>query len=143
LDLLACGLLMRCSPWSFDTACLGGDSSFGEKGTFTLRNFCSFILAAREKILTHAQIEALRESHQHTESHVNELRAKYGQAFDEFERVVRQMDELSAELHNISDHAVQLDANFSKYGYSAHLSECDSISQSRGNLPADSHENYP
>lgn len=37
------------------------------------------------------------------------------------EHVLRELDALSAELHMISEHAVQLDANFSKYGYSAHL----------------------
>jgi hypothetical protein len=28
------------------------------------------------------------------------------------------LDTLGAELHMLTDHAVQLDANFSKYGYS-------------------------
>lgn len=35
--------------------------------------------------------------------------------------MIRELDALSNELHMISEHAVQLDANFSKYGYSAHL----------------------
>jgi hypothetical protein len=37
--------------------------------------------------------------------------------------VVRELDKLSTELHMVSEHAVQLDANFEKYGYSAHLSK--------------------
>lgn len=44
----------------------------------------------------------------------------------EFEHVLREIDALSAELHMISEHTVQLDANFSKYGYSAHLRTKDS-----------------
>ena len=49
------------------------------------------------------------------------LKEQHGDLVDEFERVIRQLDELSLELHMISEHAVQLDASFSKYGYSAHL----------------------
>jgi conjugal transfer/entry exclusion protein len=49
------------------------------------------------------------------------LRQKHGNEFDEFERIVTELDHLSAELHRVSEHAVNLDANFSKYGYSAAL----------------------
>jgi hypothetical protein len=54
------------------------------------------------------------------------LREEHGDVAHEFERVIREMDALSHELHMISEHAVQLDANFSKYGYSAHLRTHDS-----------------
>jgi hypothetical protein len=50
---------------------------------------------------------------------------KHGEAFDEFENVRLELDQISAELHSLTDHAVQLDANFSKYGYSAHLRTYD------------------
>jgi low temperature requirement protein LtrA len=40
------------------------------------------------------------------------------------------MDALSNELHLISEHAVQLDASFSKYGYSAHLRTKDATNES-------------
>jgi hypothetical protein len=49
------------------------------------------------------------------------MKEEHGDVLDEFESVVRDLDALSNELHMVSDHAVQLDANFSKYGYSAHL----------------------
>jgi hypothetical protein len=49
------------------------------------------------------------------------LQEEHGELAHEFERVIRELDALSTELHMISEHAVQLDANFSKYGYSAHL----------------------
>ncbi|KAF2269003.1 hypothetical protein CC78DRAFT_335003 [Lojkania enalia] len=66
-------------------------------------------------------IEALRHTHAHHEDRHRKLREEHGDIADEFERVIRELDALSNELHMVSEHAVQLDANFSKYGYSAHL----------------------
>ena len=66
-------------------------------------------------------LEALREVHGHHERVRDGLREKYGDAYDEFEKVRLELDVISAELHAITDHGVALDANFSKYGYSAHL----------------------
>ena len=51
------------------------------------------------------------------------LRQKHGEVFDDLERTIRHLDDLASELSGVSEHAVQLDANFSKYGYSAHLRE--------------------
>lgn len=80
--------------------------------------------------LTECQIEALRHTHQHHEDHHRQLKEEHGDLADEFERVIRELDALSNELHMISEHAVQLDANFSKYGYSAHLRTKESPSSS-------------
>jgi hypothetical protein len=63
----------------------------------------------------------LRQTHEQQEKLRDDLRRKHGPDFDEFERVVKELDRLSNELHAVSEHAVNLDANFSKYGYSAHL----------------------
>lgn len=49
------------------------------------------------------------------------MKEQHGETLEEFERVIRELDSLSNELHMISDHAVQLDANFSKFGYSARI----------------------
>jgi hypothetical protein len=68
-----------------------------------------------------AQVNALRESHSHQEELRQQLRLKHGRDFDEFEKVQKELDRLSNELHMVSHHAVNLDANFSKYGYSATL----------------------
>ena len=66
----------------------------------------------------------MREVHDHHEYLHASLREKYGEdAAQDFERVIRDLDVLGKELHNISEHAVKLDTNFEKYGYSAHLSE--------------------
>ncbi|CAO2648559.1 Nn.00g078260.m01.CDS01 [Neocucurbitaria sp. VM-36] len=67
------------------------------------------------------QIEALRHTHAHHENRHKQLKEQHGEVAHEFERLIRELDALSTELHMISEHAVQLDANFSKYGYSAHL----------------------
>ncbi|RDL38443.1 Uncharacterized protein BP5553_02783 [Venustampulla echinocandica] len=66
-------------------------------------------------------LEALRKAHSHHETRREALKQKHGEAFDEFENVRAQLDALGGELHMLTDHAVALDANFSKYGYSAHL----------------------
>jgi len=77
------------------------------------------------------QIEALKETHEHHKATHKKLKEQHGDLVDEFERVIRQLDELSLELHMISEHAVQLDASFSKYGYSAHLRKCFRITTVR------------
>ncbi|KAJ8115459.1 hypothetical protein OPT61_g2910 [Boeremia exigua] len=71
-------------------------------------------------------IEALRHTHSHHEERHRQLKEEHPDLAAEFEHVLRELDALSAELHMISEHAVQLDANFSKYGYSAHLRTRDS-----------------
>jgi low temperature requirement protein LtrA len=70
-------------------------------------------------------IEALRQAHSHHEQRRHALREKHGDAYDEFERVREDLDSLSIDLHMLTDHAVSLDANFSKYGYGAHLRTYD------------------
>ncbi|KAF2491628.1 hypothetical protein BU16DRAFT_574646 [Lophium mytilinum] len=82
---------------------------------------------------TDEHIEALRDSHQWTEGRQRRMREEHGNVLDEFERVIRELDTLSEELHAVSQHAVQLDASFSKYGYSAHLRTRDSPEGSSNN----------
>jgi hypothetical protein len=52
-----------------------------------------------------------------------ELRQKHGSIYEDFENVHTQLNNLSAELQLLTDHGVALDANFSKFGYDAHLSK--------------------
>jgi len=70
-------------------------------------------------------LDALRRAHSHHEEIREQLKAKYGDAYDKFENVRVELDALGSELHMLTDHAVSLDANFSKYGYSAHLRTYD------------------
>ncbi|KAI9674861.1 MAG: hypothetical protein M1829_003601 [Trizodia sp. TS-e1964] len=66
-------------------------------------------------------INALRTAHGHHENRRSSLKQQHGPVYDEFEEVRREMDILAAELHLLTEHGVNLDANFSKFGYSAHL----------------------
>ena len=77
---------------------------------------------------TPEHLNALRQAHTHHESQREELRRKHGSAYDEFDHVRTELEALGAELHMLTDHAVSLDANFSKYGYSAHLRTYDDAS---------------
>lgn len=70
-------------------------------------------------------LEALRRAHSHHEERRETLRLKHGETYDEFERVMQDLEMLGSELHMLTDHAVSLDANFSKFGYSAHLRTYD------------------
>jgi len=70
-------------------------------------------------------LDALRRAHSHHEEIRERLKQQHGEAYDEFENVRAELDALGSELHMLTDHAVSLDANFSKYGYSAHLRTYD------------------
>lgn len=70
-------------------------------------------------------IEHLRRAHTHHERRRADMQAQYANIYDEWERLREDLDHVSSELHLITDHAVSLDANFSKYGYSAHLKTYD------------------
>ena len=67
----------------------------------------------------------LREAHEHHDRRRQSLKEKHGETYDEFEYVRGELDALGSELHMLTDHAVSLDVNFSKYGYSAHLRTYD------------------
>jgi hypothetical protein len=69
-------------------------------------------------------LEALHEVHSHNELQRQQLRQKLGSQFDELEQIIRQVDQIGHELSTVSEGTgVQLNANFSKYGYSARLRE--------------------
>lgn len=65
----------------------------------------------------------VREIHGHYEQRGRELQETHGTIYDDFENVHTQLNALSAELNALTEHGVALDANFSKYGYDAHLSK--------------------
>ncbi|KAI9774936.1 MAG: hypothetical protein M1840_000152 [Geoglossum simile] len=78
-------------------------------------------------------VGALREAHSHHEQRRDTLRVEQPDVFEKFENVRLELDALSTELHMLTEHGVQLDANFSKYGYSAYLSghSLDSLLQEK------------
>ncbi|KAI4107723.1 MAG: hypothetical protein L6R37_001408 [Teloschistes peruensis] len=66
-------------------------------------------------------LEAVRAIHAHHEQKRGELREKHSSIYEEFEHVHLQLEALSKEMHHLTEHGVSLDANFSKFGYDAHL----------------------
>ncbi|ESZ94376.1 hypothetical protein SBOR_5240 [Sclerotinia borealis F-4128] len=73
-------------------------------------------------------LDALRTARTHHENKQQALKEKHGDAYDEIENVKTELDALVSELYMLTDHSVALDANFSKYGYSAHLRTYDDAS---------------
>lgn len=69
------------------------------------------------------QLDAVRDIHAHHEQRRAHLRNKHGSVYEEFENVKNDLDSLADELHNLTDHSISFDANFSKFGYDAHISE--------------------
>lgn len=65
----------------------------------------------------------MREIHAFHENRRHNLRTQHGHIYDEFELVKAELDTLADELLHLSDRGVTLDANFSKFGYDAHISE--------------------
>ena len=63
----------------------------------------------------------IREIHAHNEEKRIALRLTHTDVYEEFEKVHAELDALSAELSALTDKDVALDANFSRYGYSAHI----------------------
>lgn len=74
-------------------------------------------------------LEAVRELHAHHESRRDELKERHGELYTDIEHVKSELDALAAELHQITNHAVSLDASFDRYGYSAHLRTKDEDSE--------------
>ena len=63
----------------------------------------------------------VRDLHTHQEGRRESLRQKHADLYAEFEDVQAELEALSVELHTLTDLGVDLDANFSRYGYSAHI----------------------
>ena len=90
---------------------------------------------------TPEHIDAVRELHAYHEAARDRLRAEHGPIYDQFEQVKDDLDHLNEELHQITEHGVSLDANFSKFGYSAHLRTKDDGGASSPSEEGDEHSN--
>ena len=85
-------------------------------------NFDVYIHGSKE------HLDAVREIHNHHEQRRHHLRSTHGNIYDEFEKVRRDLDVLSEEMHALTDHGVSLDANFSKVrGVFTLITSADSI----------------
>ena len=67
------------------------------------------------------QLAALDELRTHHEQRRHALRVQHGPAYDEFEAVYRELDALAADLRQTTSRPIALDANFDRFGYSAHI----------------------
>lgn len=99
-------------------------------------NFDCYIHGSNE------HLEAVREIHAHHEQRRTHLRNTHGNIYDEIENVKMELDTLADELHHLTEHGVFLDANFSKFGYDAHIrtKDPDSSSSSLSGDRSSSHE---
>jgi chromosome segregation ATPase len=75
-------------------------------------------------------LAAIRDLHAHHETKRNQLRDQHGDLYTDIENVKSELDALAAEIHQVTAHAVSLDASFDRYGYSAHLRTTDEDSDS-------------
>ena len=99
-------------------------------------NFDCYIHGSEE------HLEAIRELHAHSEQRRSRLRDTHGDICDEIENVKLELDTLADELHHLNEHGVSLDANFSKFGYDAHIraKDPDSSASSLSGDRSSSHE---
>ncbi|KAG0649315.1 hypothetical protein D0Z07_4599 [Hyphodiscus hymeniophilus] len=70
-------------------------------------------------------LQIIRELKTHHEGRRVSIREKHSAVYTEFEHIKTELDAISAELDLLTDHHVTLDANFSKFGYDAHLRTID------------------
>ena len=75
-------------------------------------------------------LAVVRELHAHHSARRDTLRDTHGEVYHEFERVRDDLDHLSNELNHLTHHGVEMDANFSKYGYTARIRTKDEDSGS-------------
>ena len=76
------------------------------------------------ELLIHGSAEhqsTIQELHDHHTQSENKLREEHGEVYERFQHVRGELDSLSKELASLTHRGVALDANFSKFGYSAHL----------------------
>ncbi|KAG9037938.1 hypothetical protein FRB95_003331 [Tulasnella sp. JGI-2019a] len=66
-------------------------------------------------------VESLRKAAQHHARKTELLRARHPETFAELDNVQRDFDHLSKELSKLTDRPVELEANFSRFGYAAHI----------------------
>lgn len=74
---------------------------------------------------TPEHLEAVQRAQTHHEARRDALRAQHQEAWEQFADVQGELDVLSGELNRVTDHGVELDAHFDRFGYSAHIKSYD------------------
>ena len=67
----------------------------------------------------------IRELKAHHENRRESIRENHSDIYNDFEHIQSELTAIAAELDMLTDHHVTLDANFSKFGYSAQLRTLD------------------
>lgn len=80
-------------------------------------NFDLYIQGSEE------HVKAVNEAREYHETRRRELQEAHTDVFEQFEQIHRDLNVLSSELGAITEKEVSLDANFGRFGYSAHISE--------------------
>lgn len=75
-------------------------------------------------------LAVVRELHAHHSARRDTLRDIHGAVFHEFEKVRNDLDHLAHELSQLTHHGVELNSNFSKFGYTARIRTKDEHSGS-------------
>ncbi|KAG4435821.1 hypothetical protein IFR05_008680 [Cadophora sp. M221] len=83
-------------------------------------------------------VQVIRELKAHHESRRASIRENHTEIYNDFEHIESELAAIAAELDMLTDHHVTLDANFSKFGYSAHLRTLDSEDQAASSSGASS-----
>ena len=86
-------------------------------------------------------LSAVQAIHNFHEQRRQSLRDQHTNVYEEFEHVKTQLDTLSEELHALTDHGVDLDENFSKYGFDAKIRTKDGPDSSSSSV-SDKHHDW-
>ena len=76
-------------------------------------------------MLKKTKLDTIKEIHAHHESKRKNLRQEHTDLYAQFEMVHAELAALSFELASLTTKGVALDANFSRYGYSARIRMID------------------
>ena len=76
---------------------------------------------------TPEHLSTIRDIQNHNLQRREDLRSKNEELFKEFDEVHDTLSHLNDEIGRLTDHAVALDASFSKFGYSAHVRTKDDV----------------
>ena len=89
---------------------------------------------------TPEHLSCVKDVRDHHLSRREQLREKHAELFEEFDDLHETLDHLSNELGRLTDHAVSLDASFSKFGYAAHIRTKDDVEASSLNSGSSENE---
>lgn len=74
---------------------------------------------------TPEHLDAVRQAQRHHETRREELRRQHQEVYERFADIHSELDLLSGEIARVATHGVSLEAQFNKFGYSAHIKSYD------------------